>query len=366
MNEIEHFLRQLPRLKHLELKTSGLLNLFDGDRWQTLTETLITFNFKFDGMDLKIENTLDTFRTSFWLEKKCWFVAYQDYCIFSVPHFAPDYIEISQELCIQSTTPDNTFPYSYVNKIMVNTPVIKHDHYFTHIQTLELKCSISLKMIASVIDMNQIEHLHLSSIDQLLIFLPLESTLPQICELSIENNVTSDMIERIRHYQFKKIFKLEIGVTNEHSDYIIEELFLLFPCIQQLTYKSLINSKRHMIRLIDGFKYLSNASFPPDSSFSTNKFDFDQNPKSIIGHSRRLTNNDFICRTYRSPPYNLVSIIHWWIGEQVNQSHNIELSSIILDLVFNAFSIGALATKTRISLVSNTIFVVKYFTSRLI
>ncbi len=49
-------------------------DLFDGDRWQTL----ITLNFKFDGMDFQIENTLDTFRTSFWLEKKCWFVAYQD------------------------------------------------------------------------------------------------------------------------------------------------------------------------------------------------------------------------------------------------------------------------------------------------
>jgi hypothetical protein len=291
-------------------------------------------------------------------------VAYQDYCIFSVPHFASNHIEISQELCVQSTIPDNTFPYSYMNKIMINTPVIKHDQYFTHIKTLELKCSISLKILASVIDMDQIEHLHLSSIDQLLIFIPLESTLPQLCELSIENNVTSDMIERIRHYRFKKIFKLEIGIANEYSDYIIEELFLLFPCIQQLTYTSLINSKQHMIRLIDGFKYLSNASFyPADLSFSTNEFDFDQNPKSIIGHSRRLTNNDFICRAYYFPPYNLLSIIHWWIGEQVNHSHDIELSSIILDLVVDAFSVDALATKTRISLVSNTIFAVKYFTS---
>jgi len=156
--------------------------------------------------------------------------------------------------------------------------------------------------------------------------MPFEGTMPELRELSIENNVTSEMIERIRHYRFKEILKLEIGIASEHSDYTIEELFILFPCIQHLTYTSLIHSKQNMIHLIDGFKYLSNASFYPDLFFSRSEVKFDQNRKSIIRHSRRLTKNNFVCESYYFLPINLLFIIHWWIGEQVSHSDDIELS----------------------------------------
>ncbi len=57
------------------------------------------------------------------------------------------------------------------------------------------------------------------------------------------------MIERIRCYRFKQILKFEIGIANEHSNYIIEELFILFV---SYSFKA-----KNMIRLIDRFKFLS-------------------------------------------------------------------------------------------------------------
>ncbi len=71
--------------------------------------------------------------------------------------------------------------------------------------------------------------------------MPFESIVP---ELIIENNVTSDMIERIRCYRFKQIFKLEIDIVNiSLKNYLFSS--------------PLIHSRQNMIRLIDGFEFLS-------------------------------------------------------------------------------------------------------------
>jgi hypothetical protein len=71
--------------------------------------------------------------------------------------------------------------------------------------------------------------------------MPFEIIMP---ELTIENNVTTDMIERIRCYRFKQILKLEIDIVNiSLKNYLFSSL--------------LIHSRRNMIRLIDGFKFLS-------------------------------------------------------------------------------------------------------------
>ncbi|CAF1117819.1 unnamed protein product [Rotaria sordida] len=154
---------------------------------------------------------IESFRSSFWLEEKRWFVAYQDYCLFSIPQFAPNCIEISQQLRIRSTAPDNKFIYDQINKITMKTAAIKHNHYFTHIKTLELKCSVSLKTVASIIDLNHIKHLTVLSLNDVLKFMPLEHVMPLFCELTIENNVTINIIEQISHYRFLQIRKLEIA-----------------------------------------------------------------------------------------------------------------------------------------------------------
>ncbi|CAF3979495.1 unnamed protein product [Rotaria sordida] len=193
---------------------------------------------------------IESFRSSFWLEEKRWFVAYQDYCLFSIPQFAPNCIEISQQLRIRSTAPDNKFIYDQINKITMKTAAIKHNHYFTHIKTLELKCSVSLKTVASIIDLNHIKHLTVLSLNDVLKFMPLEHVMPLFCELTIENNVTINIIEQISHYRFLQIRKLEIGVSRKQIDHIIEKLFLLFSCVQHIIYKSPVQTKDIMIHCL--------------------------------------------------------------------------------------------------------------------
>ena len=327
----EQFLSRLPYLKHLELKAYAFENdIADGYQWQILAISLITFNFKFNVSLTDISDTLNSFCTSFWLEEKRWFVAYQYNSLFSIPHFAPVQIDSLDLSYFRSTAPDHSVMFNHLNRLTMNAFTIYYKDHFTHIKTLELTNSTLLKTFESVIDLNQVEHLIVSSLDNLLIFIPLKCTMPQLYKITIKNSVTIDIIERIRQYRFEQILKLDISVTDLHSDYIIEELFRLFPCVQYLIYKSFIQSKQTMIRFIDGFKHLSNASFHTDASFISRESNFCHNTNTIIQHSRRLIENNFTCRIYRLSENNLSYNIHWWIGEYVSYFHIIKLSVVFV------------------------------------
>lgn len=161
-----------------------------------------------------------------------------------------------------------------------------------------------------MIDLSQIKCLSIVSLDELIKYCPLKSTLPQLRELSIKN-LTMDMIVRIDTLRCEQIYKLEVSVSGKQNDYISKELSILFPNIQKLTYKfSSIQSKDIMTDIIDRFPYLSNVTFYTDTSFYQNETDFRQNPNSIAPFSRQLTKKQFTCRI------NYPDTIHFWIGDE--------------------------------------------------
>ncbi len=303
------------------MKANVWEDITDGDFWQVLTNSFKTFHFKFNALQINLQKTLDSFRTPFWLEEKHWYVAFQNGCLFSLPHFAPVHMDSLNLSHFRSTSPDYSIIYNHLNKLTVNTiPSNNHPYRCTHIKTLILEFSISFKILESVIDLNQVEHLIIASLDNLLTLIPLEHTMPQLSKLTVRNSVTIDMIKRIKHQRFEQIRMLQIRFTDEHVDCIIEEFFLLFPRIEHLIYKSRIQSVDAMIRLMVGFKYLSNAVFSGDCSFFRKESKFCQNPNSLIQYLRRYT-----CQVYHSTNTQLPLSIHWRIEEQVSILQQLKL-----------------------------------------
>lgn len=321
---MEDLLPQFPHLRYFYLLAWGDNDdIVDGYRWQTITSSLNLFCFKLFVNSGNADNVLDSFRTSFWLEERRWFVARQDRCVFSIPYFASNDIDISQPLSTQSTASDSIFLYKFVNKIIINEAEIRQNHFFTNVQTLELKCSIPLEKIESAMDLYKIKCLIVSSLNDLLLFLPLIDKVPRLNELTIENTITSAMIQQIRSHRFDRILKLKISISKLHSHYIIEELFRLFPFIKQIEVTNYVESEKTMIRLIDGFKYLSNASFYVSSPNNDRQFSLCEHENAIIQHSQRLTTGNFTCRIYHSSKNNF--LINWWIGEHVCLFHILKL-----------------------------------------
>ncbi|CAF1039305.1 unnamed protein product [Rotaria sordida] len=319
MDYMEYFLSNCFYLKHLELHLRGYTDLADGQRWQILTNSLITFNFKFDihiCFDF-IEQVLDSFRTLFWLEEKQWFIAYENDYLFSIPYFAPEQVNSSYQSVMYLTAPDNTIFYNNINEFTVIKGKIGK-RYFTNINVLKLKYSIPLKYLLHMIDLNQVKHLSILSLEDLLKFIPISKNLPCLCELSVKNDITKHAIKRMLNYSLEQIQKLKIRISNKYNEYIIEELFHFFPCTKYLIYKSRIPSIYIMIRLINGFEHLLNASFILCGPFSNQEETFRYNTDLIVSRIKRLTHGTSFCRIYHLSNNGSEFIINWWIEEQVS------------------------------------------------
>ena len=291
MNEMAQFLANLPALKHFELVVAGSMDLFDGNRWKILTQSLRTFHFQFSAPIRLSENILQSFRTPFWLEEKQWFVAYQDFSLFSVPRFTPKHIDLPRLTYIRSTASDPSFLHNYLNRI----------------ETLELRCFISLETIASILNVHSIKHLSVRSFDDLLRFVPLKDALPQLRQLSIKNDLTLNSIPYANDYRMAQIHKLEISIYAKQSTRILDKLSILFPCVHQLTYRSLIHSKDTIIHSMDRFPYLVTISFPIDIWFYRREANFCQHQPRVCGTRIVDIGNDHLQ-------------IHYWIEQQITHS----------------------------------------------
>jgi hypothetical protein len=278
---------------------------------------------------------LNSFRTSYWLVEKCWLVAGNKCCLFSIPHFAPDHIDINK----WSDEWSNEWSIKSINTINIKSVPRNQFPPYKHIKKLYINCSLSRKQILSIVDLNQLECLSILSIDDLLIFVPFESTIPNLYELAIGNTVAFHMIEQLKGRQLKQIRKLLISISDRNTNLILQELVYVFPHIEYLRYLSDICSMEIMIRLIDEFVYLLNASFYSKYLSHEMQSYLDPDSNSIIQNSYRLTKNNFTYRIQHLFSDRLLFVTHWWIAAQVSLSYSIDLFFIFIFLYYTAIAI---------------------------
>jgi hypothetical protein len=324
---MEQFLINFPDLKHLELVTHASETIANGYRWAMLVHGLISFkfHFKLEFIPISIDNILSSFLTPFWLEEKHWFVMCDTIHLSSLPDLvSSSTITYQSNLPIFSTAPDTTLIYDHINEIIVTKYFIQNGHYLSKIKTLELTSPMTADMLSRSMDLNEIKHLHVLSIDWLLAFIPLEYTMRQVDKLTVRDDVQYDTIRRLHGIQIKQIRKLQIGISGNHTDCIMEELFSLFPCTQSLVLTSYIRYRKHMGRFVDGFQSLSNASFRAVSTVNDNVYY--RYPCKIFRHSRRVLLENFVYKVRSSYlALNSSCRISWWIENQVSHLNKIKL-----------------------------------------
>jgi hypothetical protein len=327
MDDMEQFLINFPDLKHLELIAYASKTIADGYRWEVLIHGLISFKFHFDLKYNSIDKTLCSFRTPFWLEEKHWFVMYDTFHLSSLPGIVSSSVDIPySEWPLFFTAPDKTLIYNHINEIIVDRRLIHNNDYFTNVKTLVLKTPLDVNILSRVIDLTKIKRLNLSSISYLSSLIPFEHTIPQVDELIIDQIITDDMMKLIRGIGMKQIRKLKIGIRDddEHCDYIMEELFRLFPYTQSLIFTSDFEFTKMMGHFIDGFPNLSHASFQNFRPFSPKLKIFFRSPYRIFRRSRRILVERFTYRVYMKYRDRDKYTINWWIENQVSRSCTIK------------------------------------------
>ncbi len=272
MNNMEQLMMKLPSLKHLELHASGNADLVDGQRWQTITNRLITFNFIFYlSADADVED-LDSFRSAFWLNEKHWFVVHTSGCLFSVPHFAETEADEDFQLPVHSTLSDMNIFYKNITQLTLSQPVVDIKHRFIHVQTLAMNYSINVPFIEHIVDLNRIQHLILSPLTTYSGFMLLINQMPNLYRISIRNKIKC-FLEEVAGESFQKIRNLEIGYRysfsrddEDNDNYNIDQLRFVFPYIEHL-HVAHSCSNTEILHLINQFKQLSTASFYCSSRF---------------------------------------------------------------------------------------------------
>jgi hypothetical protein len=317
MNQMEEFLSNLPNLKHLELITNCQSDFVDGQRWEMLTKYFRTFNFKFYLPFDVTSDDLNSFQTLYWLVEKCWRVVGDNCCLFTIPRFAPNHIDINK----WSNTWSNELLIKSINTIHINAIPKNQFPRYNHIKKLYLNRSLSRPQILSIVELKELEYLSILSLDDLLIFVPFHSTIPNLYELTVVNTVAFHMIEQLQGYQLKQIRKLFISISNKNTELILQELLYVFPHIEYLRYASDVCSMETMIHLIDGFVHLFNASFY--SAYLSPEMQSDH-------YSHRLTQNNFTYRVEHLLNDRPLYAIHWWITAQVSLSYSVEILFIFI------------------------------------
>ncbi|CAF3614735.1 unnamed protein product [Rotaria sp. Silwood1] len=156
--------------------------------------------------------------------------------------------------------------------------------------------------------------LSLTDIQSLKPYFPRMSHLHQ---LSIAEEINIDSVKQVRSQRIEQIRTLGIGLSTQHTSYIIEILLRIFPNIEHLRVSS-ISSKMDMIRLIDGFNHLSDASFMIDATFGNIEQRWYFEPELLMCGSRRLAKSIYTCRLNRLIDQQSSIIIQVWIETQVS------------------------------------------------
>ncbi|CAF1040550.1 unnamed protein product [Adineta steineri] len=318
MDQMERFLPNLSHLKYLTLHIKGSVDLADGYRWQNLSKNFNIFSFKFKVNIENIEQMLNTFRTSFWLEEKCWYVAYDLLYLFSVPQYGPKHV-FNDYNPQYFTVPNQTFLYRNTTEVIIRRFAFSNIHIFDHVEALHFLYNNSQNRPLTILNTQQRQDFEPNWLNCIQL-LPFDlRKMPRRYKLSFTVDLTQNFIDQFRGKRYENIRSLEIFTSTKITRFIIEDILHIFPHVECLQI-SKINSISDMIRLIDGFKYLSNASFTIKSKFTENERNWFQNPELSIRRVRRLSNTNFTCRFYREFRHASSCTVHVWINRQTSQS----------------------------------------------
>jgi hypothetical protein len=188
MTQMAKFLSKMPYLKHLKIKGGGNMDLVDGLKWQSVVSHLTTFNF-----DLRISSPidndlLDTFRSTFWLVEKRWFIIYdkQESHIFTAPLFASRKMNYPLSTISYYSTASNIeqIVTEHVEKLFIHNSAVSPTYYYKWVKSLQLQCTnvfSSFQTLPLIVNLNIVEPLSIKNtslslsttiIDQLHNFMP--------------------------------------------------------------------------------------------------------------------------------------------------------------------------------------------------
>ena len=268
---IERILFNAPNLKHFELVADlNDKSIINGERWHDAVKNLTTFNFKFQlTFDLK-PNDLDTYRTHFWIEEKCWFVAYQDQCLYSVPYFLETETDEDFEYPEFSTLVDNQLFLDRIKKFTINILLCDCKYQFNFVEDLFIPFVMPALTLRKIVSLNSIRYLTVRTVNSIIELQQLIQSLPNLCHLKIRF-FENDFSEEYSCQPMINIRKLHIQNHISLKHRIIQQLAVAFPNVEHLSIETCCQGN-NILQSLKKFSCLSTASFCYSDRHVLNQF----------------------------------------------------------------------------------------------
>jgi hypothetical protein len=310
-------------LTHLTIETydtSYSIPLFDGLQLERFTKKLrlVKFDFCFTSYnqlhdEKKVKSLLELFRSSFWLEKKHWFVGasydHHRIRIYSMPRFGRDFIQYDHEIDYTelSTVPPNVVKRMiYDSKVKgfnyweprFDQPILSPTYRFTNIETLNFNFSgqISLDRLISVVDLGQVKNISIVSFNPTFV-----NKLHAVLEHTTH-------LHRL-HVQFHPSFIPPLHVRSyilyqQHAEKCVNSENIDAFCRSYSHVERLeidIESLELLVELIDRLEHLEYLKincieYFDDNDYHVRPFDKSVSREWFQQNTRCLNENNFTCR----------------------------------------------------------------------
>lgn len=305
----------LPRLRHLTLFSSCDKDVVNGHHWERIVRNLLTFTFKFSTYQEIESEQLNSFRTSFWLDQKRWFVAYIDGQFLSL---SPSNSILSERLSSHvsskcTTSPDTNISDQNIREFTLSRGSYDYNSHYSYVETLTLRNPPPVVTIARIIDLNQVRTLKLFRLRRNYPMKALLSKIPNLSQLSIHFDL-EQFLKQVRYQVLHKIRTLSINEFDSSTDLSIiniENLSTLFPQLEHLHVHSSCTMEE-IADFLHEFKHLSKASFSYMKWFS--RGDREASRVDIQSQLDQMRHEEGLNFTYRFDS----SSVYCWIGPQSN------------------------------------------------
>lgn len=268
---VKEFLKDLVKLKELNIEATGTIDLMDGQLWEEyLSEREITqFNFKFTlsnqsiGCDYDKNFLLESFRSSFWIDQHHWYVACEKGefkasrpIIYSVPYFQPKLIFYPSNSSPSLTISNKEIMSNCVNNLILtfHKTITFPNLFFNRVQSLTLLALTlpSIELIQSIVNLKKVEEIDVSLVTNLAIdeFDILIGCMVNLKSIKMEYNPL--FVPPLRIYSYVFIRKDdEMFIIDENN---LKRFCYLFFHIRNL--EITVSSKHVIIQLLNRLYYL--------------------------------------------------------------------------------------------------------------
>ncbi|CAF1097872.1 unnamed protein product [Rotaria sordida] len=304
---LEQCLIKLSQLIDFTCQANGSWDLIDGKQWEKfiLKTQIIRFNFKFE-CDLieEISSILESFRSSFWLKERHWYVGcYQDESktstiIYSIPRFRIRTLKYPSTVYPHMTTAPSNIEqkFFYSNRIDffscdMNKLIAPINYRFNQVISLTLSGSslLSLNILSSIVDLQQIQHLDVADI-HLLLSDELENLIahtPRVTSLLMKFDPLFIIPSQI-HY---------LLLEGPGQSISLDRFYYTISSVKRLEIS--MASKQMIIDVIDRFLGLENLDiFFDDGDLDDDSMTIYKGISNdwLIQNTHRLKSHDFTCR----------------------------------------------------------------------